>query len=453
VLLATIGYAAYNGAAWVRFENRTLEAAAAEEQERLESARKDMRAAQEGKIQLSSFLDPRNPSSLGRSLGVRYAILPPAPLAAVAVGQSDIYPYYVKVSTAGKETFLNNEEIENPLHLLSGRFDLAFVILYLYPLLILALSYNLLSEEKESRTLAMTLSQPVSLWGLVAGKIAFRFSAVVVLAAGLSIAGVVAAGADLTAPGALARLALWMAVVAAYGAFWFALAVAVNGWGFGSATNAMILAGAWLGLVLVTPSLLNVTVKVLHPVPSRVEMIDAIRIATREASAKGSALLGRYFEDHPELAAPGVNKEEFDALSFATQEEIERAVQPILAKFDIQLNSQEALVNRYRFLSPAILTQTALNDVAGTGVQRYRHFLGLTNQFHQAWRAWFVPKVLNRATLTAADIDHLPVYAFREEQFSDLARRVLTSLAALLLPTLLLAYLSYQILRRYSVAS
>jgi hypothetical protein len=55
--------------------------------------------------------------------------------------------------------------------------------------------------------------------------------------------------------------------------------------------------------------------------------------------------------------------------------------------------------------------------------------------------------------LTAADIDHLRVYAFREEQFSDLARRVLTSLAALLLPTLLLAYLSYQILRRYSVAN
>ena len=153
------------------------------------------------------------------------------------------------------------------------------------------------------------------------------------------------------------------------------------------------------------------------------------------------------------MAACGVNKEEFDALSFATQEEIERAVQPILAKFDTQLSSQEALVNRYRFLSPAILTQTALNDVAGTGIQRYRHFLTLTNQFHQTWRAWFVPKVLNRAMLTAADIDDLPVYAFREEHFFDLARRVLTSLAALLLPTLLLAYLSYQILRRYSVAS
>jgi ABC-2 type transport system permease protein len=371
----------------------------------------------------------------------------------VAVGQSDIYPYYVKVSTAGKETFLNNEEIENPLHLLSGRFDLAFVILYLYPLMILALSYNLLSEEKEARTLAMTLSQPVSLSRLVAGKIALRFSSVIVLAAGLSIIGVVAAGADLTAPGALVRLALWIAIVVAYGAFWFALAVAVNGGGFGSATNAMILAGAWLGLVLVAPSLLNVTVKALHPVPSRVEMIDAIRVATRDASAKGSALMGRYFEDHPELAAPGVNKEEFAALSFATQEEIERAVQPILVKFDTELSSQESLVDRYRFLSPAILTQTALNDVAGTGVQRYHHFLALTNQFHQTWRAWFIPKVAKRAKLTALDIDRLPAFEFREEPFPEVARRVLTSLVGLLLPILLLTYLSYKILRRYSVAA
>lgn len=404
LLLATIGYAAYNGAAWVRFENRTLAAAATEERERLASARNDILAAEEGRIHPTSFNDSRNASSLGGSLGVRYATLPPAPLAAVAVGQSDIYPYYVKVSMAGKETFLNNEEIENPMHLLSGRFDLAFVILYLYPLLILALSYNLLSEEKEARTLAMTLSQPVSLARLVGGKIALRFSSVIVLAAGLSIAGVVAAGADLAAPGALARLALWIAVVAAYGAFWFALAVAVNGWGHGSATNAMILAGAWLGLVLVAPSLLNVMVKVLHPVPSRVEMIDAIRVATRDASAKGSALLGRYFEDHPELAAPGVNTEEFATLSLARQEEIERAVQPILAKFDTELSSQEAMVERYRFISPAILTQAALNDVSGTGVHRYRHFLALMNQFHQTWRAWFIPKVIKRAKVSAAEI-------------------------------------------------
>jgi ABC-2 type transport system permease protein len=73
--------------------------------------------------------------------------------------------------------------------LLSGRFDLAFVILYLYPLLILSLGYNLVSGEKEAGTLALTLSQPVALRTLVAGKVAMRFAFVLALAVALSLAG------------------------------------------------------------------------------------------------------------------------------------------------------------------------------------------------------------------------------------------------------------------------
>ena len=65
-------------------------------------------------------------------------------------------------------------EIENPNRLLAGRFDLAFVIVFLYPLLILTLSYNMLSAEQEQGTLALTLSQPVSLRTLVSGKVLLR---------------------------------------------------------------------------------------------------------------------------------------------------------------------------------------------------------------------------------------------------------------------------------------
>jgi len=203
--------------------------------------------------------------------------MPPAPLAALAVGQSDLLPYYYKISLRSRDTLLGNDEIENPVHLLSGRFDLAFVILYLYPLVILALSYNLISGEKEDGTLAITLSQPVGLRALALGKIGFRGLFVLALATLLSFAGALLSGVNLAAEGVLPRLALWVAVVAAYGAFWFALAVLVNAMGRGSSTNALTLAGLWLVFVLLIPSLLNVGTKAAHPVPSRVEMIQAMR--------------------------------------------------------------------------------------------------------------------------------------------------------------------------------
>jgi ABC-2 type transport system permease protein len=451
VLVVAISYGAYNGAAWVRFQNKTLRAATAEERQRLATVKQDIVAADSGRIDPPVFLDPRSPSAVGRRLGVRYATMPPGPLAALAIGQSDLYPYYFKVSTASKDTFLNNDEIEHPVHLLSGRFDLAFVILYLYPLLILALSYNLLSGEKEAGTLALTLSQPVTLHSLAAGKIALRFAFVLALAVGLSIAGVAIGGANLTSEGWIARLALWTAVVAAYGAFWFVLAVGINATGGSSATNAMALSGIWLALVLLIPSMLNVFVKVAHPVPSRVELINSMRDASSEASRQGSKLLARYLEDHPELAVGSESKGDFYTVGIAVQEEVERRMRPVLDQFDRQLISQQALLDRYRYLSPAIITQGALNDIAGTSVHRYKHFLKLADQFHGAWRSWFVPRILKQEKLGPSAVDALPSFQFYEETVSEVVDRVMVALVGLIVTAVLVAAVSFAALRHYQV--
>jgi ABC-2 type transport system permease protein len=66
------------------------------------------------------------------------------------------------------------------------------------------------------------------------------------------------------------------------------MAAAVAALGKPSATNAMILAGAWLGLVVLVPSLLNMGPTTAYPVPSRVEMIQATRTASDDANAEGS---------------------------------------------------------------------------------------------------------------------------------------------------------------------
>ena len=91
-----------------------------------------------------------------------------------------------------------------------GRFDLAFVLIYLYPLLILALTYNLLSAEKEQGTLALALSQPVSLRTLVSAR--WRCAAVVLLGVVVRARRACAAGRRrrLDAPGAVPRLLLWL---------------------------------------------------------------------------------------------------------------------------------------------------------------------------------------------------------------------------------------------------
>lgn len=331
---------------------------------------------------------------------------------------------------------------------------MAFVIIYLYPLLILALSYNLLSAEREQGTLQMMMSQPVGLRTFVTGKILLRALVALVPAVGFSLVGFLFSGVGFDAEGAWLRLLLWMGIVGCYGAFWFAPAVAVNALGKSSATNALVLAGLWLVFVLLIPSLLNVAVTTVYPVPSRVEMVQATRRASAEATAKGSQLLSKYLEDHPELTAgKQADPNDFVTRSLAIQNETERLIQPVIDHFDRQVLGQQTLVDRFRFLSPAIATQAALNDIAGTGVARYRHFLGLVDEFHQHWRAHFTPLIIQKAMLTTGDYDRFPAFAFREEPFGAVAGRIMIGLVGLLLPAVVIGWPALRSLRRYSPAS
>ena len=91
------------------------------------------------------------------------AVVPPAPLGALAVGQSDVYPGYLKVTARNLDAVVTGDQIEHPLAVASGHFDAAFVVLFLYPLLIFAVSFDLTATERDRGTLRMVLAQPVRL--------------------------------------------------------------------------------------------------------------------------------------------------------------------------------------------------------------------------------------------------------------------------------------------------
>jgi ABC-2 type transport system permease protein len=453
LLAAALAYGAQNGARWVQFQQQVLDKVAKEEQERLRRLEHKLAQSAPSAQAPPPFLDPTQPSAVGRRLGAKYAALPPAPLAPLAVGQTDILPYYVKVTTGPADSFLNNDEIEHPAHLLSGRFDLTFVIVYLYPLLIFALTYNVLSGEKESGVLQMTLSQPVGLRRLLTGKILARFTFVTAFAAGLL--ALAALWVDLSLPSSdwWIRLGLWFLTVILYGAFWFAVSASINALGWNSALCAAALTGLWILLVLVLPALLNLYVRSAHPLPSRVEYVNAMRQATLEASQQGAQLLARYLEDHPELASSPANRQDFAVISIAMQNHVEEAVQPVLQRFESQLEVQQRITDRLRFLSPALLCYSLLTDFAGAGNHRHRHFVALVRRFHQQWRNWFVPRIVRGVRFERHDVASLPSFRFIEEAPSAVMGRALPALGGLAAMFFLAVAPAIWLIGRYPIAT
>jgi ABC-2 type transport system permease protein len=451
IFAAAIAYGTFNGVRWVRFQQAAIAETAREERDRFEAQDATISRVKAGELKLSPFADPRNPQTAGSRLGARYAVMPPTPLAALSIGQSDLLPYYFKVTSDSKENVTAGTELENPHRLLTGRFDLAFVLIYLYPLLVLAFSHNLLSAEKEQGTLSLALSQPVSLATLAVGKLTIRFALFLVTLAVLAGTAAAIAGIDITGDGALARASLWLVAVVTYGLVWFALAVLVASFGRPSSTNAMVLAALWLAFVVLVPSLLNMSATTWYPVPSRVEMVQAVREASDEANQQGAALLSRYYEDHPELAVGGAEQamNDFNVIRVAVNADVEARVRPVLDRYEQQLAGQRRIVAGLRLLSPAILMQDALNDLAGTGVARHQHFLQQVGEFHERWRNHFVPLIFRKAQVE--DYATLPAFSFVDEPAASVVSRVAASIALMLLPAVVLFAFGLRRLQRFPV--
>jgi ABC-2 type transport system permease protein len=114
-----------------------------------------------------AHIGPRHPLTALIRLSEFQVGLPPLSLAPLGSDQGELYPATYKYRWSDDDFvpslpttearslggLLPERPVDNPLKWLLGRFDLGFVVVYLYPLVILALSFNLLAAERESGSL------------------------------------------------------------------------------------------------------------------------------------------------------------------------------------------------------------------------------------------------------------------------------------------------------------
>ncbi|MEL6556952.1 MAG: ABC transporter permease, partial [Bacteroidota bacterium] len=107
------------------------------------------------------------------------------PLAGLSIGQRDLNPGIQNVTILTLEGQKYNSDLVNPVRLLFGNFDFSFLVVYMFPLLIIAFSYNLLSEEKEKGTWKLIRVAARSRSKFLLSKLSMRAMVVIGLMSGL----------------------------------------------------------------------------------------------------------------------------------------------------------------------------------------------------------------------------------------------------------------------------
>jgi ABC-2 type transport system permease protein len=378
--LAVGAYAAWTGAAWTEQRRVALDAIAAEERTTHQLRR----------TQIAEQVTPVNKSRYGGALYATAmsmrAVLPPGELAVLTVGQAEGYPMAATIFpfTASNTIFdAHLAGLENPAVLAAGRFDLAFVLVWLLPLLVLAASFDLWAHERERGMAPWLLSQPAPQLTWLLAKAAAR-AVVVVLPLVLLLVGMLWWAAR---PG-LAALAQAGVLTGLYAAFWLAVAVLVNVFARTATQAALGCVGSWMALVVVLPAL-ALTLADLAAPPVR----EAARVNALPAPAIPDSLRRR-------------------ALEVARGEIlIAAAAQP----FRDQDARRQRWLNAMRAASPAIAFQDALERLAGADAGRALQFQDQAHGFLLQVRALANRYLAQDRVLTVADYDAgLPHFTFRE---------------------------------------
>ena len=362
---------------------------------------------------LDSFLwDARNPYRLGTRYGARVT-LPQLPMGALAVGRSDILPLAYRVSAADTLAFEKTEYKRNPLRLATGHFDMSFLILYMMPLMILVASFNMISEDRDNGNARLLFAGGVQTWQLLASKLLIRALTIIGPVLLFSLIGFLWASGE--AGGSWGRFLLWSGVTVLYGFFWLGLALWVNCLGRSSATNAVILAVAWIGLVVVMPAMINVAAETVYPVPSKVSFVNAQRVASARATEAAAETMADFLGDHPELAKLKGEKVNYAINRVVRNETMAENLRPVLDDQEQQVVLQQSMFARWGFLSPTILVYRLQLDSSGASSERHASFLTQLEAFRDTWHNFFETKYFEWKPIQPELYSNVPAMEYQEE--------------------------------------
>jgi ABC-2 type transport system permease protein len=331
----------------------------------------------------------------------------PGDLAFVAPARGDAVPAVMRIRILALEGQINDNEAANPELLLAGRFDFAFVTLYLAPLLLIALLHDLWSGEREAGRLAALESLPRARQRLWSPRVLLRAGGVALaLLLPLLIGGLI----EGTAP---VRLAAAAGLVLISLGFWAVLTLAVARSAAASATQAAVLAGLWFAITLVVPAAAHLAINAAVPLP------DAAAIAreNREAVHAGwdrpkAETMARFVALYPAYRGQSATGTAFEwKWYFAFQQLGDAAVAAESAARDAGIARREALAQALGWLLPPLKVAQAQQRLAESDVAADLAFKAQLRTYHRVLREYHYPYLFAGRPMQDADVAGAPPFA------------------------------------------
>ena len=302
-----------------------------------------------------------------------WMVISPSPLAGAAAGQAALRSTIWRATSWGAEQGL--EVFENAQTMAVGHFDLALVMVFALPLVIL------FAPRQDSVLLA--------------------------LGPAVSLAGILLSGAPLGIADTWLRTLVWLMLTGLYGYFWL-LVRRRQPLYWMAAVYVMV-------LVVLVPGAAVVIGELVVPPPSRVELARATQVALRPVMETSSRQLAPFYESHPEYVEGELTPADYDRVRLRADAERRAAMESLLRQTEARAASHRQTVEILATLSPAAILHLGLLETAGTGVSRQSDFEVSAKEFGGKWAAEIQAGLAKGHPLRPAELEHFPKFTYQEQ--------------------------------------
>lgn len=314
-------------------------------------------------------------------------------LAALNIGMRDLNPSIQGVTIRNLEEQRYNADFYNPANAAVGNFDFSFVIVFLFPLVIVAFCYNLISEEEEKGTWKLLSVQSGNLQSFLDQKMLIRLLAVTAVYLILMII----ASAWIKIPLDLYFIAFaasgWLYVL-----FWFALCRWIVSFRKSSAQNALILLIVWVAINFIIPMSSNILIQKIYPVHESLKAVMEQREGYHNKWDEAKQpTMEKFYEAYPQYR--NFTVEENDAFTwtwyYAMQHMGDLESSKSSEQYTEKMQKRNLAAGYLGYLLPNLHTQLVSSHLAKTDMSNHLQYASSLKKFHEKKRLFFYPLIFS----------------------------------------------------------
>ncbi len=348
------------------------------------------------------FQHALSPVGVGWNKHFTYYLTNDAPPASgLCLGQRDLFPVYYGFNVTDLARQVNTGELANPMKLLTGNFDLSYVFVFILPLLVVALFYNLYAGEKEQGTLPILQTQPIPLVVIIMHKAILRLLIIWGIAFLLLVFGFVIQGISIADN--FSVFMDWVLVTFLYVFGWSTIMCGLVWLKYSTSLTAMLGLSIWLILTLVTPALLNLLLTTQTPLPNRAEMIHMVRSQNdRFWESPKTYVLDQFYEDYPQYNdGDTIN---FDKWYYASFTLLDKEANILKAKYEQQVSKRNDLLAKWEWIAPAAMVHEYISSVSKTDRNSHLEFLRKMHNYHKDLKDLYYTRIFDEDQFSMDDL-------------------------------------------------